>query len=159
MTKHIEVGPTMARRVIVLFAGKMSMLLFSLVFAVVGPKILGPQGIGFYSYLYAIIFVMWSVLDAGGAMVLRRYVPDLLSRSPDQIRPLFMASLKAKALMVIAFLVALPLTPDPLMYALALFAASFSTLVDSAQVVLYTGGALIAYALIPAAWAGVRPAT
>lgn len=156
MTKHIEVGPTMARRVIVLFAGKMSMLLFSLIFAVVGPKMLGPRGIGFYSYLYAIIFVMWSVLDAGGAMVLRRYVPDLLSRSPDQIRPLFMASLKAKALMVIVFLLALPLTPDPLMYALALFAASFSTLVDSAQVVLYTGGALIAYALIPAAWAGAR---
>jgi len=146
----------MARRAVVLFIGKMSLLLLHLLFAILGPRLLGPRGMGFYSYFYAIVFTLFSLLDAGGSMVLRRYIPDLLTRAPGQVRPLFKGSLRAKGFLLALFIVALPLTPDPVMYVLALAAAFFSTLVDTVQAVHYTGGALISYAVIPSIWAALR---
>jgi O-antigen/teichoic acid export membrane protein len=99
---------------------------------------------------------MFTIADAGGTMVIRRYLPDLLARAPQQARPLLYRSLVAKFLMVVLFAVLIPFVPDPLMYGLALTAAVFATLLDSVQASLYAGGALYAYAAIPALSAALK---
>lgn len=146
----------MARRAVALLFSKISVLICSVLFMLFVPRVLGPRGMGFYSYFYAAVFVMFTVADAGGTMVIRRYLPDLLARAPGQARPLLSHSLVAKSLVVALFVVLVPFAPDPLMYSLALTAAVLATLLDSVQATLYTGGALYTYAVIPALSAALK---
>ena len=152
----IDVGPTMARRAVLLFIGKTAMLFLSLVFALLSPRILGPRGVGFYSFLYAVVFTVGNLIDVGAAMLLRRYIPDLLTRNVSQVWPLIRRSLFIKGYVIVVLFIGIPFVDDTWMYVLALFAGLASSLGMTSMAVLYAGGALRAYALEPAVMVGLR---
>jgi len=138
----------MARRALVLLVGRVTAVALSVVAAVLIPRQLGPRGMGFYSYLYSSVFTMVCVLDAGCSMLLRRYVPELLAHNRGQVRPLFIASLRAKLIVLAVFAAGTLVVHDPLMFGLALIASACSSLVESVQTLLYAGGSLVRYSLV-----------
>ncbi len=156
MSNQVAVGPIMARRAVVLLIGKALAILLSMLAAALIPRQLGPRGMGFYSYLYSAVFTLVCVLDAGGAMLLRRYVPEYLAHRRGQVRPLFFASLKAKLVVMAGFALVTPFVQDPTLFLLALAAAVCASMVDSVQNLLYAGGALVGYALVTAVLTGLR---
>lgn len=89
-------------------------------------------------------------------MLLRRYVPEFLAHRRGEVRPLFMASIRAKLVVLAAFAVVAPLVSDPGMYGLVLVAAACSSMVESVQTLLYAGGALGSYAAVNAVLTALR---
>lgn len=156
MFQQVAVGPTMARRAVALLAGKTAAIMLSMASAAIIPRQLGPRGMGFYSYLYSSVFTLVCFLDAGGSMLLRRYVPELLSRARTQVLPLFVASLRAKLVVFAVLAAATPLAPDRLMYTLAVGAAAAASLLESFQTLLYAGGSIVAYSSVNAVVTALR---
>ncbi|MBN1426527.1 hypothetical protein JXA88_18410 [Candidatus Fermentibacteria bacterium] len=156
MSQQVAVGPKMARRALVMFIGKTAAIVLSLVAAALIPRQLGPRGMGFYSYFYSSVFTIVCILDVGGSMLLRRYVPEFLTHRRAEVRPLFLASLRAKLLVLMVFAVVTPLVSDPGMFGLVLIAAACSSMVESVQTLLYAGGALGSYAAVSAVVTALR---
>jgi len=76
------------RGTILILLGKMAMILVALAQAVIIPRTLGPQSMGFYAYWVSIYFILASIFQLGGPSIIARYIPDLRIRQEEAIKPL-----------------------------------------------------------------------
>lgn len=97
------------RNAVTVFTGRIAGALIALLYVAVVPKLLGPENYGYYSFWFAQLFLLFTLFDFGSSETIRRFLPELIHRSPGQGKDLvrkvflFKAALMVPALGLVFF--------------------------------------------------------
>lgn len=122
------------RNAVIVFSGRVLSTLFSVLYVLLVPRILGPENYGYYAFWFAQLFLLFSFLDLGSSDLLRRFLPELFYLSTGQAKSLSKKVLQLKLWIVPLLLCLLPLYENKQVFFIiviaSLFAASASIFSD-----------------------------
>ena len=147
----MEESGKIGRGTLYILLGKVLLIFLGILNVSLVPRILGPEGMGFYSYWFSIFIIIAVVLDLGGSLVLTRYIPELRKRNPDSIRPLIEKTFGIKfPFILLILLVGLFLFSSEKSYFLIIFVASIcASALRITQIILYSYKHMEKYVLVP----------
>lgn len=94
-----------SRNATYLFAGRIVVLLSGLVFMLVVPRTLGPEGMGYYSYWFSLFSLFAVVLDFGGTLTIRRFVPQMVKEGRESVASLLSQAVAVRVLFFVVLVV------------------------------------------------------
>jgi O-antigen/teichoic acid export membrane protein len=84
------------RGTVYIMAAKAATFVLMAVQAVIVPRMLGPESMGFFSYWLSVFFILGGAFDFGGGSILNRYLPEYWYLRPAAVRPLLKNTVLAK---------------------------------------------------------------
>lgn len=96
------------RGAVFILGGKIAAFILMAGQAIVIPRVLGPESMGFYFYWLSIFFILGSAFGLGGFSILSRYIPEFWATNQSAIRPLVWRVIGIKFPAVILVLLAGP---------------------------------------------------
>ena len=115
------------RNALVIFIGRIVGAGVSIGYVIIIPRVLEPQGYGYYAFWFAQLFLLFTLFDLGGSEILRRYLPGMLARNDGQARTLVSRLRLAKLAIVPAACVLAFGYEAPGYYLLVVLAGVFAT--------------------------------
>jgi len=123
--------------IIYIFGAKVAVVFLALLNAILIPRILGPESMGFYTYWLSVYFILGTILSLGGSSIIFRYIPEFRKKDPESIRPLLKRMLWIKIPMVILIFFASQFVKEKAYFLLILLSAAIFSLGLMVRDILY----------------------
>lgn len=123
--------------IIYILGAKVAVVILALLNAILIPRILGPQSMGFYTYWLSVYFILGTILSFGGSSIILRYIPEFRKKNPESIRPLLKRMLWIKIPIVILIFFASQFVKEQAYFLLILLSAAIFSLGLMVRDILY----------------------
>lgn len=123
--------------IIYIFGAKVAVAILALLNAILIPRILGPESMGFYTYWLSVYFILGTILSLGGSSIIFRYIPEFRKNDPKSVRPLLKKVLWIKIPVVILIFFAGQFVKEKAYFLLILLGAAIFSLGLIVRGILY----------------------